>query len=231
MKVYFVGFGPGSADLLTLRAYRLLKEADLIIYPGSIIPESSLSEFKGKKVNSHGMKLEEIVDLIEKAARSGKRVVRVQSGDPSVYGAINEQIRELERRGISCEVVPGVSSFAAAAAKLRCELASSEIPALVVTRARGRTLADDELEKFAATNSTLVLLLSADKLAEIAERVAEIRGGDEPVAVAYRVEQEGEKIITGTLSDIAAKAAGIKSTAVVVIGKALRREGRSVLYA
>ncbi len=231
MKVYFVGFGPGSVDLLTLRAYRLLKEADLIIYPGSIIPESSLSEFSGEKVSSHGMRLEEIVDLIEKAVKSGKKVVRVQSGDPSVYGAINEQIRELERGGISCGVVPGGSSFAAVAARLKCELATSQIPALVVTRARGRTLGDDELEMFAATNSTLVLLLSAPKLPEIAERVARIRGGDELAAVVYRVSQEGERVVVGTLSDIAEKAAGIESMALVIIGKTLRREGRSVLYA
>jgi precorrin-4/cobalt-precorrin-4 C11-methyltransferase len=230
MKVYFVGFGPGDPELLTIKGYRILKEADVIIYPGSIIPEESLSEFKALKVNSHGMKLEEIVETIEKFLKDGKKVVRVQSGDPSIYGAIMEQIEELERRGIECEVVPGVSSVFAASARLKAELATSDTPTLIITRAAGKTLEKDEIEKLAETNSTLVFLLSSAKIGEISERILRIRG-DEPAAVAYRVSQKGEKIVEGKLSEIAEKCAGIERMAVFIVGKAIKRARRSRLYA
>lgn len=170
-KVYFVGAGPGDPELLTLKAYKLLKEADLIIYPGSLIEEDFLKEFEGKKVNSYGMKLEEIVSLIEKAVKEGKKVVRLQSGDPSIYGAINEQIRELEKRGIDVEVIPGVSSIFASAAALKSELTSPEVPSVVITRPAGKTLKEDEIEEFAKTNSTLVILLGVDKIDEIVKKV------------------------------------------------------------
>lgn len=229
MKVYFVGFGPGDPELLTLKGYKLLKEAEVIIYPGSIIPEKSLLEFKGLKINSHGMKLEEIVDIIEKFVREGKKVVRVQSGDPSIYGAIMEQIDELEKKGIECEVIPGVSSVFATAAKLKTELATSDTPALIITRVAGKTLEKDEVEKFAETKSTLVFLLSSAKIQELAERLMRIRG-DEPAVVAYRVSQEGEKIIEGKLSNIAEKSEGIDRMAVIIVGKTLKSARRSRLY-
>lgn len=234
-KVYFVGFGPGDPDLLTLRAYRLLKEADLIIYPGSIIEEDFLSEFGAEKVNSYGMKLEEIINLIEKAVKDGKKVVRVQSGDPSIYGAIWEQITELEKRGIECEVVPGVSSVFASAASLKAELTVPGVAEMVViTRPAGKTLKEDYLEEFASIPCTLVILLGVDKIRYIAEKVGKIRGFDEPVAVVYHASRSDEKVITGTLADIADKVEkeGITRTAVVIIGRVLKGEGRrSVLYA
>ncbi len=231
MKVYFVGFGPGDVELLTVKGYKLLSEADVIIYPGSIIPESSLREFKGEKIDSQNMKLNEIIDTIEKFVKENKKVVRVQSGDPSIYGAINEQINELEKRGIECEVVPGVSSIFAAAAKLKCELATTKIPTLIVTRAKGRTLEKDDLEILASTNSTLVLLLSAAKIAEVAERLSKVMDPATPVAVVQRVSQEGEKIVVGNLADIGEKAKEIDKMALIIVGEALKREGRSYLYA
>lgn len=229
MKVFFVGFGPGDPELLTLKGYKLLSEADVIIYPGSIIPESSLKEFSGMKINSHGMKLEEIVTLIEKFVKDGKKVVRVQSGDPSIYGAIREQIEELEKRGIECEVVPGVSSVFAASAKLKAELATADTPTLIITRSAGKTLEKDEIEELAKTNSTLVFLLSSGKIDELAQRLLRIRG-DEPAVVAYKVSQEGEKIIEGKLSDLAEKAKGIERMALIIVGKALKSVRRSRLY-
>ncbi|MCS7130357.1 MAG: cobalt-precorrin-4/precorrin-4 C(11)-methyltransferase [Archaeoglobaceae archaeon] len=229
MKVFFVGFGPGDPELLTLKGYRLLSEADVIIYPGSIIPDGSLKEFSGMKINSHGMKLEEIVTLIEKFVKDGKKVVRVQSGDPSIYGAIREQIEELEKRGIECEVVPGVSSVFAASAKLKAELATADTPTLIITRSAGKTLEKDEIEELAKTNSTLVFLLSSGKIDELAQRLLRIRG-DEPAVVAYKVSQEGEKIIEGKLSDIAEKAKGIDRMALIIVGKALKSVRRSRLY-
>ncbi|WP_290899954.1 SAM-dependent methyltransferase [Ferroglobus sp.] len=232
-KVYFVGAGPGDPELLTLKAYKLLKEADLIIYPGSLVEEEFLKEFKGEKVNSYGMKLEEIVDLIEKAVREGRKVVRLQSGDPSIYGAINEQIRELEKRGIEVEVVPGVSSVFASAATLKSELTSPDVPSVVITRPAGKTLKEDEIEEFAKTNSTLVILLGVNKIDDIVKKVSKHRGFDEPAAVVYKASRKDEKVIVGTLKDIAEKVkkARIKKTAVIIIGRSLKREGRSVLYA
>jgi len=234
MKVYFAGFGPGDKDLLTLKTYRLLKEADIIIYPGSLIDEDLLSEFKAEKVNSHGMKLEEIIDLIERAVRSGKKIVRLQSGDPSIYGAIAEQTRELEKRGIEYEIVPGVSSVFAASAALKAELTMPGIAEFVfIGRPKGRTLDEDYLDVVAHLPCTVVILLGVDKMRYIAEKVAEVRGKDEPVAVVYHASREDEKIITGTLADIADKVEkeSIKRTAVVVIGRVLKKEGRrSVLY-
>ncbi len=232
-KVYFVGAGPGDKELLTLRAYKLLKEADLIIYPGSLIDESFLEEFPGKKVNSYGKKLEEIVDIITSAVEEGKKVVRLQSGDPSIYGAINEQIRELEKRGVEVEIVPGVSSVFASASALKIELTSPECPSVVITRPAGRTLEKDEIEEFAKTNSTIVVLLGVDKIREVAEKVATHRGYDEPAAVVYRASRSDQKVIVGTLGDIAEKVEreGIKRTATIIIGKSLKREGRSILYA
>ncbi len=231
MKVHFVGFGLGSLDYLTLKGYELLKRADLIIYPGSLIEVEELSEFKAEKVNSHGMKLEEIVELIERNVRMGRRVVRLVSGDPAVYSALNEQIEELERRGIECEVVPGVSSALAVSSFIKRELTSPNVShAVVITRVRGRTLEEDWLEEFARIPCTIVLLLSADKIREIAERIGRIRGKDEPVVVAYGLGRRGQRIVEGTLGDIAEKAGDIRRLAVVVVGRVLKEGGRSYLY-
>ncbi len=235
MKVYFVGFGPGDTELLTIKAYKILKRADLIIYPGSLIDEKLLKDFSGKKVNSYGMRLEEIIELIESNVKDGKMVARVVSGDPSIFSALNEQIVELERRGIECEVVPGVSSVFSASAILKTELTIPSVShAVAILRPAGRTLDKDYLEEFAKIPCTLVILLGVDRIEEIAERVGRIRGWDEPIAVVYHASRDDEKVIRGTLGDIAEKVkrAGIKRTAVIIIGRALERRGRrSVLYA
>ncbi len=235
LKVYFIGFGPGDPELLTVKAYKILKQADLIIYPGSLIDERSLEEFNGKKVNSYGMKLEEIIELIESNVKAGKVVARVVSGDPSIFSALNEQIVELEKRGIECEVVPGVSSVFSASAALKTELTIPSVShAVVILRPAGRTLNKDYLEEFARIPCTLVILLGVDKIEEIAERVGRIRGWDEPVAVVYHASREDEKVIRGTLGDIAEKVKKeeMRRTAVIIIGKVLERKGRrSVLYA
>ncbi len=235
MKVYFIGFGPGDPELLTVKAYKILKQADLIIYPGSLVDEKFLEEFNGKKVNSYGMKLEDILELIESSVKAGKVVARIVSGDPSIFSALNEQIVELEKRGIECEVIPGVSSIFSASAILKTELTIPSVSnAVVILRPAGRTLDKDYLEEFARIPCTLVILLGVDKIEEIAERVGRIRGWDEPVAVVYHASREDEKVIRGTLGDIAEKVKkeGIRRTAVIIIGKVLERKGRrSVLYA
>ncbi len=233
MRVHFVGFGPGNIELLTLKAYRLLKEADLIVYPGSIIPERLLENFEGEKVSSHGKTLEEIIDLIESYVKEGKKVVRVQSGDPSIFGAVWEQIRELRKRGIESEIVPGVSSVFASAASLGIELTSPSTEGVAIVRPAGRTLKKDHLEELARLPLTLVILLGVDRIEEIAGRIAEVRGWDEPCAVVFHASRDDEVRIKGTLRDIADKVrkAGIRRTATIIVGKVIEGyDERSHLY-
>ncbi len=233
MKVHFIGFGPGDPELLTIKAKKLLEKADLIVYPGSIIEKEALDEFKGEKIDSHGMSLEEIVNLIEKYVRNGKRVVRIQSGDPSIFGAIWEQIRELKRRGIESEIIPGVSSVFSASASLGIELTSPEIVGVAIVRPKGKTLEEDHLEELAKLPLTLVILLGADKADYIAEKVGKIRGFDEPCAVVYKASQKDERKFFCTLKELGEKMRemNIKRTAVIIIGKAVvGYENRSHLY-
>ncbi|RLI78229.1 cobalt-precorrin-4 C(11)-methyltransferase [Archaeoglobales archaeon] len=233
MKVYFVGFGPGNPELLTVKGYNLLKEADLIVYPGSLINKEYLDQFEAEKINSFGLKLEEIVDIIEKAVKNGKKVVRLQSGDPSIYGAIGEQMKELEKRGIECEVVPGVSSVFASAAAIKRELTTPEVPGIVITRPKGKTLDEDYLDVLASTPLTLIILLGVDKIDYVVEKVGKVRGFDEPCAVVYHASRDSEKVIVSKLADIAKKVKkeGIKRTATIIIGKAVEGyKGRSILY-
>jgi len=233
MKVYFVGFGPGDKELLTLKGYKLLKKADLIIYPGSLIDKKLLDEFDGEKINSYGLKLEEIINIIEKAVKEGKLVVRLCSGDPSIFSAVGEQIRELKKRGIKCEIIPGVSSVSASASSLGIELTTPKLPGIVVMRPKGRTLEEDYLEEIAKLPFTIVILLGVDKIDYIVEKVGKVRGFDEPCAVVYHATMEDEKKIIARLGDIAKiiKAEGIKRSATIIIGKAvLGYKDRSYLY-
>ncbi len=234
-KVYFVSFGPGDPELLTLRGYRILKQSDVIVYPGSLIEEDFLEEFKAEKINSHGKKLEEIVELIAHRVKKGKIVSRVISGDASLFSAVREQMELLEKQGIECEVVPGVSSVFASSAILKAELTLPGVASgVAILRAKGKTLERDYIEEVAKTDLTLAVLLSADKIEEIARRVAEHRGENTPAVVVYRATQPEEKVVEGTLRDIAEKVkkAGIKRTAVILIGEALKPEKyeRSKLY-
>lgn len=159
-------------------------------------------------------------------------MVRVQSGDPSIYGAIAEQIHELERRGIECEVIPGVSSIFASAASLGIELTSCN-EAVVITRPAGKTLEEDYLDELSRIPSTLVILLGVDKIRYVVEKVGKVRGFDEPAAVVYHASREDEKVIIGNLGDIVERVEKeeIKRTAVIIIGKCLKEYRRSVLYA
>jgi precorrin-4/cobalt-precorrin-4 C11-methyltransferase len=228
MRLHFIGFGPGDPELLTRKGHRLLTEADLIIYPGSIIGREFLSEFSAEKVDSWGMRLGDIVDTIERAVQAGRSVVRLQSGDPSIYGAINEQIALLEERGIESDIVPGVSCVFASAAALGSELTSLD-PSLVVTRPAGKTLEKDNLLDFAHLPCTMAVLLGID---HIVEKVASVRGPEEPCGVVYHASRDDQMVIVGTLGDIAARVReeGIDRTATLIIGKSIIGHQRSVLY-
>jgi len=226
-KVYFIGGGPGDPELLTLKAKRILEEADVIIYADSLV-HPSIVEFAKPDAVVHGsrtLNLDEIMGLELQAVGEGKTVARVQSGDPSVYGALLEQMRVLEREGVDYEIIPGVSAAFAAAAVLKAELTVPDVSQTVIlTRAQGRVSMPpmEQLQDLAAHQATLVVFLGITRMTTIV-RDARAAGYpvDTPVAVVYRVGWPDEKIIRGTLTDIAAKVREAKITlqALVFIGK------------
>ena len=230
MKVYFVGAGPGDPELLTVKAERLLRNCQICIYAGSLVSDRVLDLLPGntERHDSAALDLEEITRLFIDASERGIDVVRLHSGDPSIYGAIGEQMNELDRCGIDYEVIPGVSSFQAAAAALRTELTAPEVAqTIILTRTSGKTPLPEtqELEILAQTRATLCIFLSAHKITQIAETLAKHYGAQCPAAVIYRVSWPDQRIIRGTLSDIGEKvsAAEIKKTAMVIVGQALAR--------
>lgn len=231
MKVYFVGAGPGDPELLTVKAARLLRNCSICIYAGSLIsPEVlALLPSTAEKHDSAALDLEEITDLFRAAKARDIDVVRLHSGDPSIYGAIREQMNELDAWGIDYEVVPGVSSFQASAAALRTELTAPEIAqTIILTRTSGRTPMpqEQELRALAQTRSTLCIFLSAHKIHDVALTLAEYYGCDCPVACVHKASWPDEQVIRGTLADIADKisAAGIRKTAMIIVGHALARD-------
>jgi precorrin-4/cobalt-precorrin-4 C11-methyltransferase len=235
-KVWFVGAGPGNPDLITVKGLALLKDADVLIYAGSLV-NPVLIEKSGAatKLDSWGMHLDELVAAMEMPAKSGKTVVRLHSGDPSLYGAIVEQIEELERRGIAVEIVPGVSSLFAAAAALGTQLTLRGVSeTLIVTRPAGKTLTHDQITELSALGSTMVIFLGTEKLTEITKKLSCPK--DTPAAVVYHASWPDQKIVRGTVADIAQKAQddGIDHTALLIVGGVAdpHRKGytRSYLY-
>jgi precorrin-4/cobalt-precorrin-4 C11-methyltransferase len=235
-KVWFVGAGPGDPELITVRGLALLKKADVLIYAGSLInPELIAQSNAVIKLDSWGMTREEIIAAMEDAARSGKTVVRLHSGDPSLYGAIVEQIEELERLDILVEIVPGVSSLFAASAALGSQLTLRGVSeSLIVTRPAGKTLQHDQIRELSALGVTMAVFLGIEKLDEITRKLACPK--DTPAAVVYHASWPDQKIVRGTVNDIAEKVRneGIDHTALLIIGGVVdpRRKGytRSYLY-
>jgi precorrin-4/cobalt-precorrin-4 C11-methyltransferase len=234
--VFFVGAGPGDPDLITVKGLSLLENADLLMYTGSLVNPALVGRSGAAEIlDSHGMTHAEMVERLAEAARAGKRVVRLHSGDPSLYGAIIEQILALEDRGVPSVVVPGVSSLFAAAAALRTQLTLKGVSeSLIVTRPAGETLEEDRIPDLSALGETLVIFLGGDRIADV---VARLRcPHDTPAAVVYHASWPDQKLVRGTVADIAGKAeeAGIRRTALVVIGKVVepRTSGfrRSHLY-
>ncbi|MBQ9338083.1 MAG: precorrin-4 C(11)-methyltransferase [Lentisphaeria bacterium] len=237
-KITFVGAGPGDPELITLKGAAALREADTVIYAGSLVNEKILEMApRAEFHNSAKMALEEVLKILTGDYRAGKKVVRLHTGDPSVYGAVGEQFRELDRAGIPYTVIPGVSSVFAAAAALQTELTMPEISQTVIlTRDAGRTPvpAGEELTSLAAHGSTLCLFLSVSDMEKLCGKLlAAGRPPETAAAVVYRASWENEVIVRGTIGDIARKveAAGIKRQAIIVIGDVLRKEGAlSKLY-
>lgn len=232
--VYFIGAGPGDAKLITVRGKELLEIADVVIYTGSLVNKEVLEYTKGETVNSHGMKLDQIIDLMISNALQGKTVVRLHSGDPSIYGAITEQIRELEQKGLNVKIIPGVSSLFAASAALKTQLTLKGVSeAVIITRPRGTTLEDDDLANLSEHNNiTMALFLGTDKIRDIMARIR--MKPDTPVAVVYHASWKDEKIIRGSIKDIAGKveASKITKSAIIIIGDVLNPEDyvNSYLY-
>lgn len=235
-KVWFVGAGPGNPELITVKGLSLLRDADVLIYAGSLVnPELIAQSPAPIKLDSWGMKREEIIAAMEEAARSGKTVVRLHSGDPSLYGAIIEQIEELEKLNIPVEIVPGVSSLFAAAAALESQLTLRGVSeSLIVTRPAGKTLKHDQIRELSTLGVTMVVFLGTEKLDEITKKLACPK--DTPAAVVYHASWPDQKIVRGTVSDIAQKTQdeGIDHTALLIIGGVVDpgRKGytRSYLY-
>ncbi|MEI8235169.1 MAG: precorrin-4 C(11)-methyltransferase [Verrucomicrobiota bacterium] len=232
MKVLFVGAGPGDPELLTLKASRLLHTCQCCVYAGSLVsPEVvALVPAGSEKYDSAGMTLEETTDVCRRARDRGIDVIRLHTGDPSIYGAIREQMIELDKLGIAYEVVPGVSSFQAAAAALKTELTAPEVSqAIVLTRTAGRTPLPpgQELDRMAQTRATLCIFLSVHNMVDVARTLAVHYGADCPIAVVHRASWPDQQIVEGTLADIATKvaAAGIGKTAMIIVGRALERHG------
>ena len=235
--VHFVGAGSGAPDLITLRGARLLGEADVVIYAGSLVNPELLTLTKpGCEVHdSAKLTLEEVIALIERAEREGKTTVRLHTGDPSIYGAVREQFDALTERGIDFDVCPGVSSFCGAAAAIPAEYTPAEVSqTLIITRMAGRTPVPEQenLRALASHRASMTLFLSVSMLKDVC---AELTAGgypeDTPVAVVYKATWPEQEVVRGTLADIAEKAAHIKKTALILVGDFLREsDKRSKLY-
>lgn len=231
--VYFVGAGPGNPKYITVKGRELLESADLVMYTGSLINTDVLNCVHGEKLDSHGMKLEDIVDVLAKNVEAGKTVVRLHSGDPSLYGAIIEQKDGLEKRGIGIDIIPGVTSLFASAAALKTQLTLNGITeTLIITRPAGATLEKDSIKELSRHNATMAVYLGAHKLREVMDDV--VYPKDTPAAVVYHASWEDEKIVRGTVGDIVDKVEelGIDRSAMIIIGNVLLPENfkRSHLY-
>ncbi|RBQ17753.1 precorrin-4 C(11)-methyltransferase [Spongiactinospora rosea] len=229
MTVYFIGAGPGAADLITLRGLRRLEACPVCLYAGSLVPVELLDACPpgAKLVDTANLTLDEITAEFVAAHRDGLDVARLHSGDPSVFSAVAEQMRRLEAYGVPYEVVPGVPAFAAAAAALGRELTVPGVGQTVIltrTAARATPMPEGEdLPTLAASRSTMVLHLAVQRIEAVVADLLPGYGPDCPVAVVARASRDDEEIVRGTLADIAAKVrdAGIKRTAVIIVGRVL----------
>ena len=232
--VEVVGAGPGAEDLITVRGLRALEQADLVVYAGSLVNPAHLKACKADCtcLDSASMNLGEQIEAMSDAALTGKRVVRLHTGDPAMYGAINEQIRGLAQKGVAASIIPGVSSVFAAAAALGCELTSPDVSqSVVLTRTPGRTPMPqgEDAAAFARTGAMLVFFLSTGKVGELMRHLMEQGGLAEgtPAAIVYRASWPDERILRGTVGDIARQAeeAGLGRQALVIVGRALGANG------
>jgi precorrin-4/cobalt-precorrin-4 C11-methyltransferase len=234
--ITFVGAGPGDPELITVKGQRALQAADVVLYAGSLVPTALLQWTKpgAECRDSAGMHLDAQVAYMAVAHAAGKTVVRLHTGDPAIYGAIGEQMAALDKLSIPYTVVPGVSSFLAAAAALPTELTLPGVSqTVIITRCAGRTPVPEgqEIASLAAHRATMAIFLSAGHLSDTVASLREHYPADTAVAIVQRASWPEQRIIRGTLADIAEKAAGIDRTAMILVGDVLRNEGElSKLY-
>lgn len=233
-KVYFIGAGPGDCELITLKGYRILAKADVVIYAGSLINHELLKYCKADASchDSAYLSLPEIIGLMKEGIVQGKLVVRLQTGDLSLYGSIREQAEELAKIGIHFISVPGVSSFLGAASQLGVEYTVPEVSqSLIITRMAGRTPTPplETLESFAQHQTSMAIFLSIHDMTKVVEKLHNQGEGypmDTPVAVIYKATWHDERKVIGTLADIADKVADarITKTALILVGRFLGEE-------
>ncbi|MHB1557036.1 MAG: precorrin-4 C(11)-methyltransferase [Isosphaeraceae bacterium] len=237
-RVVFIGAGPGDPELLTLKARRIIKQAEVVVYAGSLIPEAIVREAPPDAIlhDSAHLTLEEIAEVLVSAARAGKRVARLQSGDPSLYSAIQEQIEVLVEAGIAVEVVPGISAYQAAAAALKAELTLPEVvQTVILTRGEGRTSMPEaeSLASLATHRATLCLFLSARIGEKVQAQLLTSYPPETPTAILYRISQPDEKIILTELAHLAEELRKnqLTRTTLIMVGEAIGgRRNRSRLY-
>ncbi len=236
--VHFVGAGPGATDLITIRGKKLIENADIIIYAGSLVNPGLLDYSKEncKVYDSAKLTLQEVIEIVKK--NKDKDIVRLHTGDPSIYGAIREQMDELDRLGISYDSTPGVSSFCAAAASLNLEYTLPGVSqSVIITRMDGRTSVPqkESIEELSSHGATMVFFLSAWDIDTLSKRlIASGMSKDTPCAVCYKASWDDEKKFTGKLCDIAdkAKEEGINKTALIIVGDVVEHSeyNKSKLY-
>lgn len=241
MTIHFIGAGPGAPDLITVRGLRLIESCRVCLYAGSLVPAEVVAAAPAgaQVIDTASLHLDEIIALMEQAHQNGQDVARVHSGDPSLYGAIGEQMQRLDALGIPYQIVPGVPAFAAAAATLQRELTLPDVAQTVIlTRTSVRSSAmpaGEDLETLGRSHATLAIHLSINNLAAVVRDLVPHYGADCPVAVVYRASWPDEKVITGTLETIREQVkaeGGVTRTALILVGKVLEgRSGRtSALY-
>ena len=228
-KVFFVGCGPGDPDLITIKAKKLLQKADVVIYSGSLIPPQILKMCKkAKTYDAAKLVREEIFDILKKNAKKGKNVVRLHDGDPTIYGAIREQMDNLSKEKIDSEIIPGVTSFLASAAALGTQLTLPGVTqTMIITRAESRTKVPkrEKISELAKHGATMIFYLSVHLISNIVKE--SLAGGypkSTPVGIVYRASWDDQKIITGTLETISKKIKEqkISRTAIIIIGDVVK---------
>ncbi len=223
--VYFVGAGPGDPELITVKGKRLIEEADLIIYAGSLVNKEIIANYKksAEIYNSALLNLEEVIDLMIKGVKEGKSVVRVHTGDPSIYGAIREQMDILEEKKINFQVIPGVSSFVAAAAAIKKEFTLPNVSQTVIlTRIEGRTSVPqrEKLRELAKHQASMAIFLSIHMIDKVVLELLNYYDKETPVAIVQKATWQDERILFGTLEDIEKKVkeVNITKTAQILVG-------------